>query len=35
MPWHFKKEILKREKSFLKKGGKLVFPLPKLNIISK
>ncbi len=35
MPWHFKKEILKREKIFLKHGGKLVFPLPKLNIVSK
>jgi len=35
MPWHFKKEIFKREKNFLKKGGKLIFPLPKLHIISK
>ena len=35
MPWHFKKEILTRESFFLKKGGKLIFPLPKLHIISK
>ena len=35
MPWHFKKEIQKRELKFLKEGGKLVFPLPKLNIVSK
>lgn len=35
MPWHFKKEIQKRESKFLKAGGKLVFPLPKLNVISK
>ena len=35
MPWHFKKEILKREKEFLKQGGKLIFPLPKLHVISK
>ena len=35
MPWHFKDEILKRENLFLKNGGKLVFPLPKLEIISK
>ena len=35
MPWHFKKEIRKRELKFLKTGGKLVFPLPKLNIVSK
>ena len=32
MPWHFKSEIVKREKTFLKKGGQLIFPLPKLNI---
>ena len=35
MPWHFKKEILTREIFFLKRGGKLIFPLPKLHIISK
>jgi len=34
-PWHFKKEFIKREKKFLLKGGKLIFPLPKINIISK
>lgn len=33
MPWHFKKEIIKREKKYMKKGGKLIFPLPKLKII--
>tara|TARA_A100001011_G_C14281335_1_gene831727 strand:+ start:495 stop:1727 length:1233 start_codon:yes stop_codon:yes gene_type:complete len=32
MPWHFRKEIIKREHSFLKRGGKLIFPLPKINI---
>ena len=34
LPWHFKKEILKREKKFLKNGGQLIFPLPKLHIQS-
>jgi len=34
MPWHFKKEILKREYRFLRQGGKLIFPLPKLQVIS-
>jgi hypothetical protein len=33
MPWHFKTEILRREKRFLKKGGKIIFPLPKIKII--
>ena len=34
-PWHFKKEFIKREKKFLLKGGKLIFPLPKIQIFSK
>ena len=34
MPWHFKKEILKREKNFLKKGGQLILTFPKLHIES-
>ena len=35
LPWHFKENIIKREKEFLNSGGKLVFPLPKLEIIGK
>jgi hypothetical protein len=35
MPWHFKKEILLREKSFLENGGKIIFPLPYIKIISQ
>ncbi len=33
LPWHFKKEILKREKNTLRKGTKFIFPLPKFEII--
>ena len=33
LPWHFKKEILKREKVIRRKGTKFIFPLPKLRII--
>ena len=33
LPWHFKKEILKRESIMRRKGVKFIFPLPKLNII--
>ena len=33
LPWHFKDHIIKREKEFLKKGGKLIFPLPDIEII--
>lgn len=33
LPWHFKDHIIKREHKFLKKGGKLIFPLPDIEII--
>ena len=32
LPWHFKKEILKREKDLIKKGSKFIFPLPHIRI---
>tara|TARA_B110000971_G_scaffold42335_1_gene41600 strand:+ start:5364 stop:6617 length:1254 start_codon:yes stop_codon:yes gene_type:complete len=35
LPWHFKKEILKREKKLIKSGTKFIFPLPKIEIINK
>tara|TARA_A100001015_G_scaffold259666_1_gene303760 strand:+ start:2876 stop:4102 length:1227 start_codon:yes stop_codon:yes gene_type:complete len=34
LPWHFKKEIVKRETKIRNLGTKLIFPLPKLKIIS-
>jgi len=33
LPWHFKNHIIEREKKFLKNGGKLIFPLPDIEII--
>jgi SAM-dependent methyltransferase len=33
LPWFFKKEFLKRERSYLKRGGHFIFPLPKVEII--
>ena len=33
LPWHFKDHIVKREQKFLKEGGKLIFPLPDIEII--
>lgn len=32
LPWHFKREIIERERAFLEGGGKLVFPLPKFEV---
>jgi SAM-dependent methyltransferase len=33
LPWHFKKEILLREKKIRKKGTKFIFPLPNMKVI--
>jgi hypothetical protein len=33
LPWHFKEGIIKRESNYLAKGGKLIFPLPEIEII--
>lgn len=33
LPWHFKKEILIREKDIRGRGTKFIFPLPKLEIV--
>lgn len=33
LPWHFKHNILEREKDFLMQGGKFIFPLPEIEII--
>lgn len=33
LPWHFKDNIIMREKDFLATGGKLIFHLPKIEII--
>jgi hypothetical protein len=32
LPWHFREEIIQREREFLSRGGKLVFPLPSFEI---
>lgn len=31
LPWHFKKEILLRERKIIKNGTKFIFPLPELK----
>jgi NDP-4-keto-2,6-dideoxyhexose 3-C-methyltransferase len=33
LPWHFRDNIIGREQAFLSSGGKLVFPLPKLEVV--
>ena len=34
LPWHFRDGIIVRENEFLKNGGKLIFPLPQIEIYS-
>jgi hypothetical protein len=34
MPWHFRSHFLKREEPFLRDGGKLLFPLPEIDLVS-
>lgn len=34
LPWHFREEIVKREREILRKGTGLIFPLPAIEIIS-
>ena len=33
LPWHFKDGILRREKEYLSRGGKFIFPFPEVEII--
>jgi NDP-4-keto-2,6-dideoxyhexose 3-C-methyltransferase len=34
LPWHFRPGILRREEPFLRAGHKIVFPLPRLDVVS-
>jgi hypothetical protein len=33
LPWHFRDNLIQREKAFLQGGGKMIFPLPKIEIV--
>ncbi|MEA5421216.1 class I SAM-dependent methyltransferase [Spirulina sp. CCNP1310] len=33
LPWHFKDSIIRRESEYLANGGKLIFPLPEIEIV--
>ena len=33
--WSFKNEVIRQEKKFIKKGGKLLFPLPVFHVVDK
>jgi len=33
LPWHFKDSIIRREAEYLASGGKLIFPMPEIEIV--
>ena len=33
LPWHFRKNVVQRERAFLERGGKMIFPLPAIEIV--
>lgn len=33
-PWHFRRGLLERESAYLGSGGKLIFPLPRIEVVS-
>jgi SAM-dependent methyltransferase len=35
LPWHFKDEFIEREREILERGTRLIFPLPKIEIVAK
>ena len=34
-PWHFRRNLLQREEAFLVRGGKMIFPLPRIEIVGR
>ena len=34
LPWHFREGLIRKLEPFLSKGGKLVFPLPQIEVVS-
>ena len=33
LPWHFRDNLIQRERAFLSSGGKMIFPLPQIEIV--
>ena len=33
MPWHFRDNLIEREADFLRSGGKMIFPLPAIEVV--
>lgn len=35
MPWHFRDNLVKREAAYLQRGGRMIFPLPEIQIVGR
>lgn len=35
LPWHFRKNLVQREAAFLQRGGRMIFPLPEIEIATR
>jgi len=33
LPWHFKRNLIEREAEYLKRGGRMLFPLPRIEVV--
>jgi hypothetical protein len=33
LPWHFRKNLMEREAEYLRAGGRMIFPLPQIEIV--
>ena len=33
LPWHFRENIIQRETAFFERGGKMIFPLPNVEVV--
>jgi C-methyltransferase C-terminal domain/Putative zinc binding domain/Methyltransferase domain len=33
LPWHFRDSVIRREEAYLNRGGKLIFPMPEIEIV--
>jgi hypothetical protein len=35
LPWHFRSNLLSREREFLERGGRMIFPLPLIEVVGR
>ncbi len=33
LPWHFRRNLVARESAYLRRGGKMIFPLPEIQVV--